>query len=88
MLVLSFLLSLLGLFKIILLIRIVLSWLPSIRWYDAPWSYLDAITEPILAPARRLIPPIGMMDISPLVVFFLIYLLEGLIRSAIIGGMG
>jgi len=35
---------------------------------------LHDITEPLMAPARRLIPPIGGLDISPIVVFIFLYL--------------
>jgi YggT family protein len=37
---------------------------------------LRRLTEPVLAPARRLIPPIRMVDISPVVVLLLLYILR------------
>jgi YggT family protein len=66
----NFLVVLGEIYIIILIIRAVLSWFP----YD-PSSPLNgvrkvifAVTEPVLAPARRVIPPVGMMDLSFLVV--------------------
>jgi YggT family protein len=62
------------LYILILLARAVLSWFP----YD-PSSPLNgvrrvvfAITEPVLAPFRRLIPPIGMIDISFIVAIIVV----------------
>jgi len=52
-------------------IRAILSWIqpdpsnPIVR-------LLDQITEPILAPLRQIVPRIGMIDITPMVAFFVI----------------
>lgn len=57
--------------------RAVLSWFP-VRPGTAMASVnavLRDVTEPVLAPVRRVIPPIGMIDISFMVVFFVLYLL-------------
>ena len=40
---------------------------------------LYTITEPVLGPARRIIPPIGMFDFSPIVVIFALQILAGLL---------
>ena len=59
------------LYVVILLVRAVLSWFPHNP--DSPLNpvrrIVFTITEPYLAPFRRLIPPIGMIDISFLVAF-------------------
>lgn len=66
----NFLVDLGELYILILLVRAVLSWFP----YDATSPLngvrrvLFTLTEPVLAPARRIIPPVGMVDISFLVV--------------------
>jgi YggT family protein len=62
-----------GLFQLIQLLVIVwclLTWFPNIRWYDQPWKTLDRIVQPILAPFKKLIPPIGNIDISAMVALF------------------
>ncbi len=51
--------------------RAILSWFPIDRGGPV-FQALDAITEPILDPLRRIIPPIGMIDISPMVAMFLL----------------
>ena len=50
------------------------------------------LVEPIMAPVRRVIPPLGMLDLSPIVVFIGINLIDGivvgsLVRAAGISGM-
>jgi len=42
-------------------------------------AMLQQLTEPVLAPARRLLPPMGGLDFSPILVFLLITVIEGII---------
>jgi YggT family protein len=63
-----------------LLVRIVLSWFPITpgSFLATVFSFLYTITEPVLGPVRRMIPPIGMgIDISPIVVLIGIRVLMG-----------
>jgi len=41
--------------------------------------FVYRVTEPVLGPLRRIIPPIGNIDISPIVAIFIIYFLQTLI---------
>lgn len=76
---------LLWLYVIILFARIILSWFPMSPGggMSAVYGFLHTLTEPVLAPLRRIIPPIGMggmgLDLSPLIVFFGITLLQTII---------
>lgn len=66
--------------RIALLVRVVSSWLPISpysRWIR--WAY--AISEPILRPLRQVIPSMGPIDITPIIAYFLI----GIIQSAVLG---
>ena len=75
---LDLLLTILG-FAII--IRALLSWI-SIDPYNPLVQILFQITEPILAPLRRIIPPIGgMMDITPIVALIILQVLQAIIDS-------
>lgn len=49
-----------------IIIRAVLSWFP-INPYNPALVVLHQITEPILAPLRRIVPRLGMLDITPVV---------------------
>lgn len=72
-------------YLVVLLVRIVLSWFPISRGspMEAVASVLYALTEPILGPLRRAIPPVRFgamaLDLSPLIVFFGISFLQRLI---------
>jgi YggT family protein len=58
-----------------ILIRVLLSWIPNLDPYNPLVRLLRQITDPILEPARRIIPPLGGLDISPIVVLLLIQFL-------------
>lgn len=65
--------------RIALLVRVVSSWLPVSpfsKWIR--WSYV--VSEPILKPLRQVIPTLGMIDITPIIAYFLI----GFIQSAVL----
>ncbi|MFN8584815.1 MAG: YggT family protein [Dehalococcoidia bacterium] len=55
--------------------RSILTWFPIDRGGPV-FQALDAITEPILQPLRRVVPLIGMIDISPMVAILLLYVLS------------
>ncbi len=52
--------------------RSILTWFPIDRGGPV-FQALDAITEPILQPLRRIVPLIGMVDITPMVAIILLY---------------
>lgn len=63
--------------------RAIVSWLPMDRYHPAI-QILDSITEPILAPLRRVIPPVGMMDITPIIALIGLQILQTIIRSLLL----
>lgn len=67
--------------RIALLVRVVSSWLPMVSPYSKwiHWSFV--VTEPILRPLRQVIPTLGMIDITPIIAYFLI----GFIQGAVLG---
>ena len=65
--------------KIALIVRVISSWLPISpfsRWVR--WSY--RLSEPILAPLRRIVPNLGGLDITPILAYFLLSLTESLLH--------
>jgi YggT family protein len=77
--ILSLLLSVYG---YVLLARAIISWIPNLDPYNPIVQFLYQITEPVLEPIRRLIPPLGgMIDISLIVAFFAIMILQQLLRT-------
>ena len=56
--------------------RAILSWFPIDR--DGPIvRALADVTDPVLAPLRRVIPPLGTIDITPMIAFFLLMVIGG-----------
>lgn len=86
--------ALLGFYSFLLIVTIIMSWLVAfgiINTYQpfvsAVQRFLYGITEPALAPIRRLLgrilPNLGGLDISPIILLFVIYALQVLIRADI-----
>jgi YggT family protein len=75
------LLQIIGIYETVLIFRFLLSWVPNINWQDMPWKIVFGLTEPFLIPFRRAIPPIGMLDISAMVAFFALQLLQSVISG-------
>lgn len=71
-----------GILQIALFARVVSSWVGGSQ-YSKWWRWSYVITEPILAPLRRVIPTIGMFDITIIVAYFGLQLLERLILGAL-----
>ncbi|GAB1799736.1 MULTISPECIES: YggT family protein [Priestia] len=67
--------QLIGLYSWALIIYILMSWVPDVR-ASKFGQLLGSICEPYLEPFRKIIPPIGMIDISPLVAIFLLRFAE------------
>ena len=62
--------------------RVLLSWFP-IRPDNPLVVVLMEITDPILKPLRRVVPSLGMLDITPIVALFLLQIIEQVLRSAL-----
>jgi YggT family protein len=73
---------------VVIFIRILMSWVPRIPRSSTLRPLLDFITEttdPYLNVFRRIVPPIGMIDISPILAVFVLLIAQWLIVSAING---
>lgn len=71
---LSFISFLCNALAIIIFVRAILSWF-AISPYEPIMVFLYRITEPILAPLRRIIPRIGMIDITPVIAIIILLLI-------------
>ncbi|MFZ6019367.1 MAG: YggT family protein [Chloroflexota bacterium] len=68
-----------SLLLIVVIVSVVLSYFLSP--YHPLRSNLDRIVEPLLNPIRRVVPPLGMIDFSPLILIILIQVVETLLIS-------
>ncbi len=57
--------------------------LPYARWTDSVMTFLRDVCEPYLRIFRRLIPSIGMLDLSPIVAIIVLYVARALLLDAI-----
>ena len=81
--VLFILLQLLQLLTYVLIGRALLSWFdPRGQWTIS--RILAEVTDPVIAPLRRVIPPVGMLDLSFIVAIILIQVLQRLLQQALV----
>ena len=59
--------------------------LPYARWSDAVMNFLRDVSEPYLRLFRRFIPPLGAIDLSPMIAIIVLYIVQSLVVSAISG---
>jgi YggT family protein len=84
--VLGFLLNgLLSIYLLLITIRIVFSW-GGVSYTNRVMKFLVDATEPLLGPLRRMIPPLGWVDISPLVAILIIWLFQAAVAGTLLRG--
>jgi YggT family protein len=74
--------GLLAVYSLLIFMRIIFSW--GMSSVNPVMRFLLRVTEPVLAPFRRLIPPLGTFDISPIVVLLLIRLFQEAIGGTLL----
>ena len=81
-------LKIIGLYQFLVLIYVILGWLETFnilnRYNQIVYNlhtFLFRIIEPVLAPIRRIIPNLGNIDLSPIILFFIIYFIQGVIAQ-------
>ncbi|MEE8443382.1 MAG: YggT family protein [Dehalococcoidia bacterium] len=62
--------------------RVILSWFPTGRGNPIV-QFIFAITEPILAPIRRVVPRFGMLDLTPMIALILVALIQAVLLRAL-----
>ncbi len=75
---------LLMLMTVLFVFRIVLTWYPQIDLTRFPFNLIAIPTEPFLAPSRKIIPPLGGVDITPIIWVGIF----SLIREILLGQQG
>ncbi|MDZ8261570.1 YggT family protein [Nostoc sp. ChiQUE01b] len=68
-------------YSYLLIIRVLLTWFPTINWYNQPFAALAQITDPYLNLFRSIIPPLGGMDFSPILAFLALNVVSGLLSA-------
>jgi len=70
-----------GFYGLLILIRVLLSWV-NVSPYNPLVRILYSLTDPLLKPLQRIIPPVGgALDISPVAALFLLYIVQRVLIS-------
>jgi YggT family protein len=77
--------GLLGIYSLLIFMRIIFSW-GMVSYQNRVMRFLVDATEPLLGPLRRMIPPLGRMDISPIVAFLILWLFQAAIAGTLLRG--
>lgn len=69
-------------YMLILFTRILSSWIPEFQRYRT-MQFVAFYADPYLNIFRRIIPPLGIFDLSPIIALFALNIIEGLVKSAL-----
>ena len=75
--------GLFNMFYILIILRIFMSWIPNINWEQQPVKFIREITDTYLEIFRRIIPPLGGLDFSPIIAIIVLQIIQGFITSII-----
>lgn len=68
-----------NLYFFLIILRIFLSWIPSIKWENQPFRTIREITDIYLNLFRRIIPPFGGLDFSPIVALIVLQIVQNIV---------
>ena len=72
----------------LIIVRIFLTWIPSIDWYNQPFKFLAIASDIVLNPFRKIIPAMGGIDFSPIIaLLFLQFLQLAIVRMLALLGL-
>jgi YggT family protein len=69
----------LNIYLVLITVRILLTWFPTVNWMNQITSFLSPITDPYLNIFRSFIPPVGGMDLSPILAILVLQIVAGLL---------
>ena len=72
----------LSIYTFVLVVRVLLSWFPNLDWSNPLLSTLSSITDPYLNVFRGLIPPLGGLDLSAILAFLALQLIQTLLEQS------
>ncbi len=67
----------------ILIVSCFLTWLPNINWYNQPFRFLREFSDFFFLPCRKIVPPISGIDLSPIVAFIVLQIIETVILGLV-----
>ncbi|MBX2864583.1 MAG: YggT family protein [Leptolyngbyaceae cyanobacterium MAG.088] len=73
-----------GIYLVLLIIRVLLSWFPNVDWSNPAFSALSQITDPYLNLFRSIIPPLGGIDFSAILAFIVLQFVQSALSNAVV----
>lgn len=71
----------LNIYLLLIFVRILLSWFQTAGWAQQAMSFLSPVTDPYLNIFRSFIPPLGGLDLSPILAIFSLQIISSLLTS-------
>lgn len=75
----------LALYSLLIFVRIIFSWV-MVSYSNRLMRFLVNTTEPLMGPLRRMVPPLGRFDISPIVAFIILWLFQAAVAGTLLRG--
>ena len=69
---------------LLIIVRVVLSWIPSVDYGHPVIRAIIRVTDPVLLPIRRLVPPLGGLDVTPIAALLLIQVARYLLINILV----
>ncbi len=77
----GFLSSLVNVYMFVIFVYVLASWIPETR-YQSWYRALGSVCEPYLSLFRKIIPPMGGFDLSPMIAFFVLMILAQILSAS------
>lgn len=77
-----------NLYFFLIILRIFLTWIPSIDWEKQPYRTVREVTDIYLNVFRRIIPPFGGLDFSPIIALIVLQIVQQAVVFALLKFMG
>ncbi len=75
------LLQFISIYIALIIVRILLTWFPTVEWVQQIASFLSVVTDPYLNLFRNLVPPIGGFDFSTILAVIVLQVVQGSLQS-------
>ena len=75
--------NLTNLFVFLIILRIFLTWIPNLDWYAQPWRAIREVVDSYLDIFRKIIPPFGGLDFSPIIAVLVLQLVANILTAVL-----
>lgn len=73
---------------LLIIVRALLTWIPSVDYGHPVLRAIVRVTDPLLLPIRRVVPPLGGIDVTPIVALILIQVARYLLTNIVVAAFG